>query len=185
MLDCVPSVIGGKLPQGIRNKRHLIGFYFQHKVYKFLFGAITFNIEFGCNELADVPYILVADMPFIGSWMYGHAIRAEELDITRYFQQIGIVSSPRIAQRGNFIDVDGEFGHSVAKGNNFRKVLGTFEYRTDGRIFLRRSQVIPVAVNGIFPATIVGVGQYDIAFAKIICQLLYRRVAFGNRFFIE
>jgi hypothetical protein len=38
--------------------------------------------------------------------MYGNALGAKALSIHSHLQQIGCITSARVAERGNFIDID-------------------------------------------------------------------------------
>jgi uncharacterized protein len=50
-------------------------------------------------------------MSLIGAWMYGDAVRAKALTIDRRLDHIWIISTPRISECGNFINIDAKSGH--------------------------------------------------------------------------
>jgi hypothetical protein len=46
-------------------------------------------------------------MPLVGAGMHGYALRTEALTIFGNLYQVRIIPTARIAERGNFINVDG------------------------------------------------------------------------------
>src|SRR5688572_27036476 len=113
MLNRVPTVIGSYLPFAVGYKRYLVRFGFKHQVHELLFPAIAFDIEFGFNDLPDLPDIIVADMPFIGTRMHSYTICAKALHIPGSFNHIGIVTPTGISQRGDLIYVYRQFSHQT------------------------------------------------------------------------
>ena len=89
---------------GIWNQSHLIWFNLQHKVDEAA-GGIAFDIEFGLDQRPELQYIAISDMSLIGTWVYRNPLCSKFLTIHCHFQYIWIVSTARIAQCGDFIDI--------------------------------------------------------------------------------
>ena len=96
-----------------------MGFYFFNELKKF-FGGVSFDVEFGGNVGRQIQNVGVANVSFIGSWVYGNALCSKTLAVQRYLQYIGVVATSGISEGGNFVDIDREFGrryfsHSATK----------------------------------------------------------------------
>jgi len=109
----IPAVVAGQLTGGIGYQRDLFRFYFQYQIYEFLFTTIAFYVEFGVNERTQGPNIGITDMSLIGTWMHSNTVGPERLRIECHLQQVRIISTPGITQGGEFVDIDGEFGHEA------------------------------------------------------------------------
>ena len=116
MSDCIPAMIGGDLARFIRYKGNLVGAGFKNKVNEFLIPAVAFNIKFRYNYFPDLAHIIVTDVSFIWTWMNRYTISTESLSIHCSFQYIRIITSPAVAERGDFINVYGEFDHEANLG---------------------------------------------------------------------
>ena len=94
-------------------------FRFQYQVNKFILGTIALDIEFRFDDLPDISYVFVTNVSFIRARMDRYAIGAEALCIDSGFHHVGIISTPRIAERCEFVDIDTEFSQrlSFAKVN--------------------------------------------------------------------
>jgi len=116
MSDCIPALIGGDLARFIRYKGNLVRAGFKNKVNEFLIPAIAFDIKFRYNYFPDLAHIVVTDVSFIRTWMHRYTISTESLSIHCSFQYIRIITSPAVAERGDFINVYGEFDHEANLG---------------------------------------------------------------------
>ena len=77
---------------------------FADHVYELRFG-VSLDVQFGSYAFLECIHIATADVPFVGARMDGYALCAEPLAIDGELPDIGYVSSTRVAQRGNLIDV--------------------------------------------------------------------------------
>ena len=111
MADGVPAMIGGNLPEGVGDEGHLGRSYVQNEVDKFLFLGITFDIEFGRDDLFDGIDVCVADMAFVRTGVDGDAIGAKQLGIHCSFDHVGVIAAPAIAKGSKFVDIYRKFRH--------------------------------------------------------------------------
>ena len=101
----IPAVVAGNLVVTVGHEGDLCGLVFQHEGYE-LRDRVAFDIEL-CRETGlQVTNILIADVALVGTGVHGDALRTEALAVEGYLQDIGVVAATRIANRGDFIDVD-------------------------------------------------------------------------------
>jgi hypothetical protein len=111
--DGVPAVVGGYLPEGVRNEGHLGRAYIQYEIDEFLFLGVAFYIEFGGDALFDGIHVCITDVTFVWPGMDGDSIGAEQLGIYGCLNYVGIIASPAVAQGCEFVDVYRKFRHWI------------------------------------------------------------------------
>jgi hypothetical protein len=111
MPDGIPAMVGGYLPEGVRDQGHLGRAHVQHEVDEFLFLGIPFDIEFGCDDLFDGIDVCVADMAFVRPGVDGDAVGAKGLGVCRRLHYIRVITSAAIAQGRKFVDIYGKLSH--------------------------------------------------------------------------
>src|ERR1700712_3147433 len=99
-------MVRGDLPQYIRHQRNLLGLVGQYQVYKFLFLAISLDIKLGSYNFFKLENVVITDMPLVGAGVYGYALRAKTLAIFGNLYQIWIITTTRVTECGNFINID-------------------------------------------------------------------------------
>ena len=104
MSDCVPAVVGCELVMSVGNECHLCRSDFADHVYELRFG-VSLDVQFGSYAVLERIHIATADMSLVGARMDGYALCAEPLAIDGELLDIGYVSSARVTQRGDLIDV--------------------------------------------------------------------------------
>lgn len=115
----VPSRVGSKHARGVGNECSLGWPYFIDELQESII-RITFNIEFSAYHLGKFPYIVITDMPFVRAGMYGDALCPKPFAVDGGFDDVWIVSTPRIPQGGNLVNIDAQAGHLRKPG--FRSI---------------------------------------------------------------
>ena len=92
-------------PPPLGHQHGAVGAHHQREGHH-LVGGRHLEVQSRANGAAQAMHIVVLDVSTILSQMHGDAVGSEGLDITGYLKQIGIVPSARIAQGGEFIDVE-------------------------------------------------------------------------------
>ncbi len=72
---------------------------------------ITFDVELRGQHRLQGAHIATSDMSLIRSWMHRDALGPEAFDIQCHAHHIRVVAATRIAQRGEFVDIDTEPCH--------------------------------------------------------------------------
>ena len=76
VLQRVPSVVRRYLVVSVGYERHLRGYHFQYEFGERVDG-IAFDVKLGGNLRSQVAYILIADVTFVRSWVYGNTLTAK------------------------------------------------------------------------------------------------------------
>ena len=104
----------GRTGEGIGRIRHesdLCRRRLNHKVHK-LGSGISLDVELSRDDLRQQVDISTSDMALVGTRMHGDALCAEALTVDSKALHIGHIFATRIAQGGNFIDIDTKSCHS-------------------------------------------------------------------------
>ena len=113
MLFDVPAVIGRQLPRHIGHQRALRGAGLFHHIQK-IRRRIALHIQLASPLRAQALQwgnIIVARMALVRARVQGDAGGAQIEKARGKREQIREVAAARVAQQGDFIDVDGELGH--------------------------------------------------------------------------
>ena len=113
VLDRIPAGIAGQHPVGIGHQRHLRGTDFLHQINKTPNSklripnppGVPLYVELRSNDGLDVVDVLIADMPLVGTGMYGDALSTEALAIDSKLFHIGSVAATCIADGGHLVDI--------------------------------------------------------------------------------
>lgn len=117
---CVPTMVTGQLSGCIGHEGDLRRHDETHQVNKLRRG-IAFDVKLRSDPWTKIQDVLPADMPLVGPRMYGNTLSTEALTIQSHADNIGVVSTARIAQRGNLIDIYTQFRHTFKYNKHYFK----------------------------------------------------------------
>ncbi len=109
-MNRIPTGIGCDGIVCIRHQRHLSRPYPLDEIDKFGSG-VAFDVKFGTNPRLQIENIFLTNMPFVRTRMYCNSICAKQLTIYCNLADIGKISSPRIAQCCNLVNIYTKFSH--------------------------------------------------------------------------
>ena len=76
-----------------------------------LVGRRHLEVELDVRQLAQPAHVLVLDVAPVLAQVHGDAVGAAEVRLDRRPHRIGLVGAPRLAHRGDVVDVDAELDH--------------------------------------------------------------------------
>jgi len=101
----VPSSIGSQNARRVGNQGHLIGGYFQNQIDE-IRRRVAFNIEFLGHRRLQFADVVKGDMASVRSGVDRDAVCPPLLDLRGCPDGTRAVTSPRISEGGNLVDVD-------------------------------------------------------------------------------
>lgn len=92
----IPSGVGGNRIRFIGNKRGLRGSYLLNQ-REVSFIRVSFNVEFGGNNLLEFNHVCITDVSFVGARMYSNALSTKSLAINGRLDHVGVIAATSIA----------------------------------------------------------------------------------------
>ena len=106
-----PSVVTSCRPSG--TSIAISGFSAQ-AIADHLVGGRHLEVELDVRELAQPPHVLVLDVAAVLAQVHGDAVGAAQVRLDRRPDRVGLVGAPRLADRGDVVDVDAELDHAAS-----------------------------------------------------------------------
>ena len=102
----IPAGIGGEHPGRIWNECCL---FRADAADQFDVAGIrvAFDVEFSVYYRAQIEHILIADVALVRTRVDGDALGSEALAVDGHFDDVGVIASARIADGGDFVDING------------------------------------------------------------------------------
>lgn len=112
--------MGHGVPSGVRrqgigsigNERHLRRDHLTDQGDE-IGDRISLDVELRAEYPLEVPHIVVADVPSVGTRMHRNAVGAEALDVRGRADHVGKIAAARVAHDGNLIDVYTQLCHKI------------------------------------------------------------------------
>jgi UDP-N-acetyl-D-galactosamine dehydrogenase len=162
----VPTGLGGEYVGRIRHQGNLVGAHAQNQFQKGRVRVPLYVKVF--NHWAERFHVCVANVALVWARVHGDAVGPKSLNAFGCFHYVGYVAATRVAQGGNFVDVDRKLGvgwHGAKVRSNPPEI---FRYLWNS---MSTTSILPCASLPKEPTiAVIGLGYVGLPLAVAFCS---------------